>query len=304
VARRQLRQEFEQGLLMGIFAGYGDARTLGTASYGGRKVQLGTWADFVNSGGADALPPVMLMLTNEAGRFDAGVKSLGGRAVSDRMGPVAMIAATAKVNEYGCAVTASAFLEAFVAERPETLGEGMARLHRLVRGGDLPLLHSFAQGDPVGIREGHLRVFHILGDPAVRLRYAARLEMALGPGTPDLLEAGQAFTVSVRARGMAGGHAFVSVETDHASIAEPLEPVPAELTARAEARIRRENWERAHERALSRQQLEVAAGAFAVQCRAPNLPGLYYVKALVTRGTEAAFGALPVRVEAAREPRP
>jgi hypothetical protein len=127
--------------------------------------------------------PLAVLVACYTGAFDARQDSLAEELALADKGPVAVIAATRVTMPYGNTVFGYELLRACFRDRPASLGEALrlARCRTLSANEDdtfRPPLDSVAQGvspPPVDLateRREHVWMYHLFGDPLLRLRLA------------------------------------------------------------------------------------------------------------------------------------
>jgi hypothetical protein len=127
--------------------------------------------------------PLAVLVACYTGAFDARQECLAEALALADEGPVAVIAATRVTMPYGNTVFGYELLRACFHDRPASLGEAMrlAQCRTLTAKPDdkfRPSLDSLAQGlspQPVDLaaeRREHVQMYHLFGDPLLRLRLA------------------------------------------------------------------------------------------------------------------------------------
>jgi hypothetical protein len=125
--------------------------------------------------------PLAVLVACYTGAFDARSECLAEELALADEGPIAVIAATRVTMPYGNTVFGHELLRACFQDRPTSLGEAMrlAQCRTLsAKNGDTfrPSLDSLAQGlspPPVDLaaeRREHMLMYHLFGDPLLRLR--------------------------------------------------------------------------------------------------------------------------------------
>jgi len=136
--------------------------------------------------------PLAVLVACYTGAIDAGQDCLAEELLLAEEGPVAVIAATRVTMPYGNTVLGYELLRAYFSDRPVELGETLrlAQRRTLSDAADDTLRQSLdmlARGlstPPVDLaaeRREHVSMYHLLGDPLVRLRRLPE-EMAYGAG--------------------------------------------------------------------------------------------------------------------------
>jgi hypothetical protein len=125
--------------------------------------------------------PLAVLVACNTGAFDAPRECLAEELALAEQGPIAVIAATRVTMPYGNTVFGYELLRACFHDRPTTLGEAMrlAQCRTLIAVESdkmRPSLDSLAQGlspAPVDLdaeRQEHVLMYHLIGDPLLRLR--------------------------------------------------------------------------------------------------------------------------------------
>jgi hypothetical protein len=131
----------------------------------------------------DQCRPLAVLVACYTGAFDGRRECLAEELVLSESGPVAVIAATRVTMPYGNTVFGYELLRACFNDRPTSLGEvlRLAQCRALTAVKEdrfRPSLDSLAQGlspPPVDLaaeRREHVMMYHLLGDPLLRLRLA------------------------------------------------------------------------------------------------------------------------------------
>ena len=128
--------------------------------------------------------PLAVLVACYTGAFDADRDCLAEELVVAENGPIAAVAATRVTMPYGNTVLGYELLRACFHDRPATLGDvlRLAQSRTLASAADDPMrpsLDGLARGispPPVDLaaeRREHVAMYHLLGDPLLRLRYVA-----------------------------------------------------------------------------------------------------------------------------------
>jgi hypothetical protein len=139
--------------------------------------------------------PLAVLVACYTGAFDCRQECLAEELALSDHGPVAVIAATRVTMPYGNTVFGYELLRACFHDRPTSLGEAMrlaqCRTLTAVESDKFrPSLDSMAQGispPPVNLaaeRREHVLMYHLIGDPLLRLRIAEPPQPADAIATP------------------------------------------------------------------------------------------------------------------------
>jgi hypothetical protein len=196
----------------------------------------------------------------------------------------------------------SLFETCFTGKVPQRLADAWLAVERGIANGKIDDL-TFAMLDAVDgdrdipqatQRQEHLEMFHLLGDPALRLPQIAD-DIELSP--PEEIAAGSAFTVtgSVPAR-LAKARIRVSLERTVGSVPTDLEKAPANGPRRDAVLLA--NHDRANRFVLADATCTAADGRFTVRLEAPaKLPtSRLYLRAYAATDDADAMKVLPIKV--------
>lgn len=179
--------------------------------------------------------PVALLLACYTGAFDATEPCLAEGLARAPGGPVASVAATRTTMPYGMAMLGSAMMyECFSKQRP-TLGELLLNAKRSIQQDTCPendplfswrqLLDQLALTFVPGAtkeklraeRDEHVALFHLLGDPLLKLRYFKPLAIEV----PAQATAGESIQVTVDALWAGQGTIELLTRRDRARVTFP-----------------------------------------------------------------------------------
>ncbi|HJT30528.1 MAG TPA: C25 family cysteine peptidase [Pirellulales bacterium] len=141
---------------------------------------------------AQAFPPIALFLACYTGAFDARRDCLAEAMLRAEGGPVAVISGSRVTMPYSMSVLGIGLLDECFGKRRETIGEVLLHAKRSMvldprtderkkRLDSLATLLTPAGADLADERVEHLHLFNLLGDPLLRLRHPAQVELAVGP---------------------------------------------------------------------------------------------------------------------------
>jgi hypothetical protein len=179
--RAVVRRQLTDGGLAWIYLGHGLPTQLdGVYTPGGSIVPLMTTDDVPNYC-CGAQPPLAVLVACYTGALDAKRDCLAEELALSKEGPIAVIAATRVTMPYGNTVLGYELLRACFDDRPPELGNvlKLAQRRTLVDAPNdqlRPSLDGLAQGlspAPVDLRterSEHVMMYHLFGDPLLRLR--------------------------------------------------------------------------------------------------------------------------------------
>lgn len=190
--RAAVRRQLSEGGLAWIYLGHGLPLQLDrVCSPSGSDVPLMT-TDDVPDLCCDAQPPLAVLIACYTGAFDASQDCLAEELALSEDGPIAVVAATRVTMPYGNTVLGYELLRACFNDHPTALGEivqaGQRRTIQPTAAGDSlrPSLDGLAQGlspkpvDLDGERREHAQMYHLFGDPLLRLHLPPKTETAAG----------------------------------------------------------------------------------------------------------------------------
>jgi hypothetical protein len=158
-------------------------------------------------------------------------------------------------------------------------------MKRAMLSSDIPAAVMFLQSKPADLKQEHVALYNLLGDPALRLRYPERVEFQVQATQQKPYKVSvQADDVPVRQ-----GRAVVTLEIRRTAMLEPLEDVPARDVQAAMAAMAR-NWERAQKKVVTRVEAAVEDGEFSAVLTAEEPIPQAVVKVLVVGRNKAASG--------------
>jgi hypothetical protein len=195
--RAVVRRQLSDGGLAWIYLGHGLPMQLdGVYSPSGIVVPLMSTDDVPNLC-CNAQPPLAVLVACYTGAFDAKRDSLAEDLALSEGGPIAVVAATRVTMPYGNTVLGYELLRACFDDRPQVFGNvlKLAQCRALKDAPNdalRPSLDGLAQGlspAPVDLpteRGEHVMMYHLFGDPLLRLRVPARqLARAGGSDSPE-----------------------------------------------------------------------------------------------------------------------
>ncbi|MFV2068469.1 MAG: C25 family cysteine peptidase [Pirellulales bacterium] len=302
--REMTARRLNEGSLFWIYIGHGHWRNLDMIRTGGIDRPILTTADV----GRLECPrghPIAVFLCCYAGAFDAPDDCLAEEIVRQPGAPVAALAGTRVTMPYGMAVLGTEFLHSYFHDRPATLGETLLAAKQAMMA-DRPgvgvtrqraaidLLASAISPAPEQLsaeRMEHVAMFHLFGDPLLRLRYPHPMSLDF----PATIGAGSRLTVS----GDCDVDGRCSVE---------LAVLPGRLPFRVPARGKvdlstdarravQETYERANEPRVSYAVCDVRQGRFQAELTVPaNARGQYLVRTFVAGKGAYGVGSGRIRV--------
>ena len=246
--------------------------------------------------------PIACFLSCYSGAFDQSRDCLAEEMLRSRGGPVAVLCGTRMTMPCGMAVLGAELLDEFFHGRPATLGELIVAAKRRVMQPEAEsrqrvaldaIAKAFAWatgGNAQAERLEHLDLFHLLGDPLLKLPYPQSVDLDVRPTAA----AGE----SIEVVGVSPVHGRCTIELvvrrDRLAFAPPARGQfdPRQMADYSSV------YERANEPRLAAVQLARVEGPFRVRLDVPpQARGACHVRVFVEGQGDCALGAADVRLE-------
>jgi len=300
--REMTVRRLNEGCLFWVYIGHGHWQKLDTIHVGGVDRPILTTADI----GRLACPcghPIAVFLCCYAGAFDAPDDCLAEEIVRQRGAPVAALAGTRVTMPYGMAVLATEFLHGYFHDHPATLGEALLDAKRAMVSDRrqptrqrlaIDLLASVISSAPHQLaaeRLEHVAMFHLFGDPLLRLHYPRRITLDY----PATIGAGQRLAVSGHCD--VDGRCSIEVTTLPGRLSFPL-PGRGEVNMSAGTRRAvQATYERANQPRIAHAVCDIHQGRFQAELAIPvEARGRYLVRTFVAGTGVCGVGAGRIRV--------
>lgn len=248
--------------------------------------------------------PIALFFACYTGAFDARQDCLAEETLKAEGGAVAVVAASRVTMPYAMSVLGLELMDEHFQQRRATIGEVLLHAKRdsvLATRDDAraKALDGMARIlNPLGPdladeRREHLKLFHLLGDPLLRLPQVQSTEVQ----TPDSIAAGQWLDVS-------GTCPLDGVAEIELALRRDRLPIQAPSRSRYESTDMArgeyaEVYQRVNEQRQTRQAVRTANGRYQARLWVPpQLRGECCVRVFVTTGRESAVGAKEIEVTA------
>ncbi|MDI1443866.1 C25 family cysteine peptidase [Polyangium sp. 6x1] len=298
--RDRLVERLDAGALIAGYVGHGAPMFLDDARFNGRRYNIGNMADFKRLRIGEG-KPFFVSITCNTGFFDLrnDHRSVAEALVMNPEGAIAAFASSRESHPYPNALYGEAIVETFVEERAPTIGEGVVKVKRRMREGEVPLAPLLFQSDPEALAEEHMGLYNLLGDPATVLQYPASAKVLLASG-PEPRAPGAEVAIAVEAPGIPTGTALLTVETKR-SVVRTKVLGEAELRAMPEDEawdVLRKTYAAASDKVISRMEEAVTGGRAAFRVKLPAEAGEYVLKVFAAGSGQAATGHARVKVAA------
>ncbi|MFG0330099.1 MAG: C25 family cysteine peptidase [Phycisphaerales bacterium] len=296
-------ERFTEGALLVAYVGHGHARMLDRLIWNRRAFEIFDFDAFDANTVDGARFPILFLLACSTGAFDdpEGAPSLAERLLFHDAGPVAIIAGSRPTHPYANGLYLKDLLDHLATERRPTIGAVyLAATRGLVDLDDDDRLMEFLSGPilrangefatPATIRAAHLRLYNLLGDPALEIAYPAERLDDLRVESGRLIGHAPNFTE---------GRATISIETARRDMPRASEMDPA--FGRDDPELERKaalNYPLANDKVLRQTVVPVVNGRFEVALTAGDGLGDLdatprWIKVYLTGSDGDAFGAIP-----------
>lgn len=246
--------------------------------------------------------PIACFLSCYSGAFDQSRDCLAEELLRSRGGPVAVLCGTRVTMPCGMAVLGSELLDEFFHGRPATLGDLIVAAKRRTmqpkadsrqRAALDAIAKTFAWatgGDAQAERLEHLDLFHLLGDPLLKLPYPQSVDLDVRP----IASAGE--SIEVAGVSPVDGRCTIELVVRRDRLA--FEPPPRYQFDPRQMPEYSAVYERANEPRLAAVQLAKVAGPFRAKLDVPpQARGACHVRVFVEGQGDCALGAADVRLE-------
>jgi len=290
------------GSLFTVYIGHGTPKGPQVGRWNGKSYDLWKVSHLARKLRMRNRPAILLLVACEMGTF-SGADGLGEKLLRHRQGPPAVIAATGVSHPYPNTLLVREMGRLAATLRVRTVGLLLQRAKgRMIRQRDsgrdvidtlAAMVSTKAQMDH--LQQTHLRLYVLLGDPALKIPYVsgrAKLQLPTSPTRP-----GEPLVVTARFPTPKAGVARFTLETRRKVILGRLQKLPKDSDPRRD-RVLLDNYRTANDKIVSTQVLRYTDGRARATLTVPkNLPpGRYYVKVYAQNGRTDAMGSLAVRI--------
>lgn len=194
-------QRLNEGCLFWVYLGHGHNTALDHVHVPGGAFPIFSTKD-VEKLAAQQRSPIAVFLACYTGAFDLPQDCLAEEMLRADGGPVAVLCGSRVTMPYGMSVLGTALLDECFRQKQRTLGEALLHAKRRAMADDPENLNrqmldalaatlSPASSQLADERREHLALFNLLGDPLLRLRHPAAIELQ----SPGDVEAGAVIDV-------------------------------------------------------------------------------------------------------------
>jgi len=293
--RDQTIERFNEGCLIWIYLGHGRKRGLDYYRVPGGGLPIMSTRDVPRVEVREGAP-IAVFLSCYAGAFDSDPDCLAEELLANPAGPVAVIAGSNVTMPYAMTVMGNEMLRQMFDEQRVMLGEvvmhGSRKLAEPTEGKPKGLVDQLAKvisPDPDLLDEErleHTRLFHLLGDPLMRVRHPQQVAIEISEygtsGEP----------LSVKGTSPLDGPCVVELVCRRDRLTFKPKARPKFLNERGWLDGLQETYKKANNTLWDAKQLAIVDGKFEVELQIPeNATGLSHVRAYVQGAEDFAMGS-------------
>lgn len=303
--RKQTIETMNQGCLAWVYLGHGQERGLDYYRYPGGGLPIFESENVAQIRVREGRP-IAVFLSCYTGAFAADEDCLAEQLLAQPQGPVAVISGTSVTMPYAMTVLGNAMLRELFVTRQATLGELLlvAKQELAKPTPERPQdfvdqIAKVVSPDPALLDEErleHVRLFHLFGDPLLRLRHAETVEIE----APDEAVSGEEIRIQVKSPVAGTAVLELVCRRDRTTFPPPSRP---RFEARdAWLRELQETYRRANDTAWITTKLDVSQGEFSTSIRVPDIArGLGHVRIYIRGNDSFALGSSDIYLRRAPE---
>jgi hypothetical protein len=301
--RKAVLDSLSEGCLFWIYMGHGRPYRLDRIRLDNAVLPILEMAD-VERIQSQAGLPIAIMMACYTGAFDQPQDCLAERMLLNPQGPVAAICGSRVTMPYAMAILGTGLMDAYFEQRLETLGEVLLYA-KLELGseqgsdkGNRKLMDAMAKALNPGKDELHIErsehqlIFHLLGDPTLRLRQPQPVEL----DCVAAIESGQ--RLKIQGVSPIAGKCLIELccRRDGFTFDPARKRQPAETEA--EFTQMTQMYRRANNRLWELRQIDLAAGPFSIEIPVPqHARGFSHARAFIQNESEYAMGSTGVYIK-------
>jgi hypothetical protein len=305
--REAVLSRLENGCLFWVYMGHGHPDRLDRLQFGESVVPILEKED-VPRVGTHMGAAIAVMLACYTGAFDQDEDCLAENLLRQPTGPVAVICGSRVTMPYGMAVLGTALMDGYFEQRQTRLGDIYLYAKRAMaadgpkQNGQRKLLDTIAltlspaKDNLKGERTEHQLLFHLMGDPMLKLAQPDTVAIEC----PKYVDTGK--TLRVAGSTPVGGRCVIELvcRRDRLTFAPPRRlQFDTDATALREMT---EVYARANDCRWTGRGLDLPQGRFSVALEVPeHAEGSSFVRVFVQNESGYAMGSAPVQV---RRPKP
>jgi hypothetical protein len=295
-------ERWNEGCLFWVYIGHGSRQAVDQARMPDGEFHILGCGDMPRLRPA-AGAPIALFLSCYSGEFDGGDDCLAEEMLRTEGGPVGVMCGTRVTMPYGLSSLGTELIAAFFQQRQVTTGEALlaAKRNTMLRKRDdeqtqqldgLAELLSPTETTLAEERNEHVQLFHLLGDPLLRVQHPGAVEVQ----TAKTATAGS--SLEITGVSSIDGQATVEliVRRDRLTFKPPRR---TQYASTPEARDEyQEIYRRANDLRLASQTVAVVGGKFQTKLAIPeSAAGECHVRVFVQGAQGHALGSCDVKVE-------
>jgi hypothetical protein len=299
--RRAAMDRLNEGALFWVYIGHGARTYLDWIQVPGNTYPILDTRDVAHLDCRDGLP-IAVMLSCHTAAFDKGEDCLAEEMLRSPGAPVAIVGGTRVTMPYAMSVLATAMLDEYFVRRRATLGEVFlaAKLQMLADEQDDPQRKSLdaiaaavspAPKDLFGERAEHILLFHLIGDPLLKLQHPEKVDVDVA----RFVETGDRAHVTITSPIAGKCHVELVCRRDRTTFRPPsrLSFDPSDEVLAGYNDI----YERANDHRYVAETFAIEPGTFRVQIHVgDNSLGPCHVRVFVEGRDQHALGAADVYV--------
>jgi len=298
----QVYELINSGSLFTVYVGHGTDTGPQSGWWNGKRFDIWKVSQLARRLRMRNKTALLLLVTCDMGNF-VDQDGFGEKLLRHPQGPPALIAATGVSHPYPNTLLVRELGHLVTNHRVKTAGllllQAKARMmqHRDAQREVLDTLADMISTKALQdhLKQTHLRLYVLLGDPALQIRYVsgrAKLRLAVQAPRP-----GGRLVVTVRFDAPTTGIARFTLETRRKVILGRLEKLPQDGDPRRD-RVLLENYRVANDKVVSTRAVQFTNSRARVALPIPRSlpPGQYYVKVYAQDGRTDAMGSLLVHI--------
>lgn len=300
---REALGRINEGALFWVYIGHGHCRTVDHVTLPDRTAHPILRYDDVRTLECRSGQPIAVFLACHTGRFDDPEDSIAEEMLRTPGAPVAIVAATRVTMPYAMTVMGGELMRGYFEQRIETVGELVQEAKRQMvlrprNTASARVLDSLAVAlnprspNPAVERMEHVLLFHLIGDPTMRVPHAEEATIE----SLDRLTAGG--EIVVRCESPLAGTCVVELAPPRDTL--PFQPPSRRRFSPSEELLAElhETYRRANEPVLASAVLDVDAGPFEATLQVPSTHiGAGHVRVYIEGRSGYALGSKEVRIE-------
>ena len=305
VFRESVLSTIREGCLFWVYMGHGRPYRLDRIPYGDSTLPILETGDIPRLDSQAGLP-IAVLLACYAGAFDQPMDCVAERMLRTPRGPVAVVCGSRVSMPYAMSVLGTALMDAYFKHGVETLGDALLYAKRELASehGTDTSRRKFLDAMAMALHPGrdeltaeraeHQLIFHLLGDPTLRLRQPRPIDL----DSETAVVSGQ--TLTVRGNSPIGGQCLVELccRRDGFTFTPTRRRHPAKKDDELIEMSR--TFQRSNNRVWNSVQLTLAPGPFQITLPVPkNAKGFSQLRAFVQNEGAYAMGSSPVYVRSA-----